>query len=87
MVRLRLSAYKNDKYANNFDNLISELKVILGPNIYTGVFDTIEEIAANLLIEKGYTISTAESCTGGAIAASLVQIAGISKVFRGSIVG
>lgn len=40
----------------------------------------------NLFLEKKLTLSTAESCTGGAIAASLVQIPGASNYFLGSIV-
>jgi PncC family amidohydrolase len=34
-----------------------------------------------LLSEKGYTISFAESCTGGMIASSLVDVSGASSVF------
>ncbi len=35
-----------------------------------------------MLIDKDYTISSAESCTGGLIAAKLVNYPGISKVFK-----
>lgn len=40
----------------------------------------------NLFIEKGWTLSTAESCTGGSLAATLTQVAGASAYFVGSIV-
>jgi len=36
--------------------------------------------------EKGLTISTAESCTGGWIGKALTDIAGSSTVFKGSLV-
>lgn len=53
----------------------------LGDNIY-GTGDTsIEDAVAELLIEKGLTISTAESCTGGLIAGRLINYPGISSVF------
>ena len=39
-----------------------------------------------ILIDKGLTISSAESYTGGQFASSLVSISGVSKTFRGSIV-
>jgi nicotinamide-nucleotide amidase len=39
-----------------------------------------------LLREKGATLSTAESCTGGAVAAALVTVPGSSDYFLGSIV-
>ena len=46
----------------------------------------IEEIVGKMLIEKGLTISTAESCTGGMIASKLVNYPGISSVFMESCV-
>lgn len=39
-----------------------------------------------LLIEKGYTISFAESCTGGKAAAAIVDVADASKVLNASFV-
>ena len=38
------------------------------------------------LIEKGYKISTAESCTGGMIAATIVNVPMASKVFDEAVV-
>ncbi|EYE89179.1 damage-inducible protein CinA [Fervidicella metallireducens AeB] len=42
---------------------------------------SIEEIIGELLIRKNLTISTAESCTGGLVAATLINYPGISSVF------
>jgi nicotinamide-nucleotide amidase len=39
-----------------------------------------------MLKKKGKTLSTAESCTGGKIAAVLTSIPGASEYFKGSIV-
>lgn len=39
-----------------------------------------------ILIEKGYTISFAESCTGGKAAAAIVDVADASKVLNASFV-
>ncbi|MFQ9514486.1 MAG: CinA family protein [Eubacterium sp.] len=44
------------------------------------------EELVNLLIEKGYTISFAESCTGGKMAAAIVDVADASKVLNASFV-
>lgn len=41
-----------------------------------------EERLIERLEEKGYTVTTAESCTGGLIAATLVNVAGVSSVFK-----
>ena len=48
----------------------------------------VQELASSLikkLEEKNLTIAVAESLTGGLVAASLTEIPGASKVFRGSI--
>ena len=45
-----------------------------------------QEKVVKLLIEKGYTISFAESCTGGKAAAAIVDVADASKVLNASFV-
>lgn len=44
-----------------------------------------EELKA-LLYETGKTLATAESCTGGAIAAEIVSVSGASNYFKGGVV-
>ena len=44
------------------------------------------ELVLSLLRERGLTVGTAESCTGGLVAARLTDIPGSSDVFRGAIV-
>ena len=46
---------------------------------------TINKLIAKL-IKKKLTISTAESCTGGLIAYSIIKNSGVSKIFTGSII-
>jgi len=46
----------------------------------------IEEEVVKLLMEKGYTITCAESCTGGMLCASLVNVSGASEVLNRSVV-
>jgi nicotinamide-nucleotide amidase len=59
----------------------NQIRERLGDNIY-GVDDAgIEEVVGKMLIEKGLTISTAESCTGGLLAGRLVNYPGISSAF------
>lgn len=45
----------------------------------------VKEISA-ILVEKRWTLSTAESCTGGLISAAITDMAGSSAFFKGSIV-
>jgi nicotinamide-nucleotide amidase len=45
-----------------------------------------EHVIGKLLKEKGQTVSTAESCTGGNIAHMLTSVPGSSQYFKGSII-
>ena len=46
----------------------------------------VEERVGKLLKAKGLTIATAESCTGGGVAAALTSVAGSSEYVKGGIV-
>ena len=46
----------------------------------------LNEKLVNKLIERNYTISAAESCTGGLLASKIVEVANASKVFNMSLV-
>ncbi|SFU56439.1 competence/damage-inducible protein cinA [Clostridium sp. DSM 8431] len=66
--------------------LIKPIKEIIkdrfGINCYAEGEDVkIEDVVGDLLINKKLTISTAESCTGGMIAARLINYPGISEAF------
>jgi len=45
-----------------------------------------EERLGELLVKKGWTVSVAESCTGGLLAARITDVAGSSRYFRGGVV-
>lgn len=47
---------------------------------------TKQEMLVKILIDKGFTISFAESCTGGKMAAAIVDVADASKVLNASFV-
>ncbi|AWH86853.1 competence/damage-inducible protein A [Flavobacterium album] len=88
-VRLRMTARGTDE-AMLRDRIAAEtekLKVLID-DIIVGYDeeDTIEVVLGRLLAEKGKTIATAESCTGGRIAQLLTSVAGASAYFKGSAV-
>ena len=87
-VRLRLSIYGGDRQAQEerIKERLEALKGILGDAMYSDEDDTLETCIAKLLKGTGRTISTAESCTGGSIAALLTSVAGSSEYFLGSVV-
>ncbi|EHN12025.1 Competence/damage-inducible protein CinA [Patulibacter medicamentivorans] len=47
---------------------------------------TIDELVFDLLRERGWTVATAESCTGGLVAGRLTDRAGSSEVMAGGVV-
>ncbi|MCI8512164.1 MAG: nicotinamide-nucleotide amidohydrolase family protein [Lachnospiraceae bacterium] len=60
-----------------------EIKKALGDLFYsTRENETMEEAVVRLLVKYGLTVTTAESCTGGMIAAKLVNVPGVSDVFN-----
>jgi nicotinamide-nucleotide amidase len=68
------------------DAIGAALRERLGGSLFTEDDRTIAEIVLGLCRERGLTLATAESCTGGLIAARLTAIPGASDVFRGSVV-
>lgn len=52
---------------------------ISGNNIYYEGNTTLENVLGEILVSKGLTIATAESCTGGMVAARLINYPGISQ--------
>jgi nicotinamide-nucleotide amidase len=62
------------------------LRARLGRYLFTEDERTIAEIVLDLCRTRGLTLATAESCTGGMVAARLTAIPGSSDVFVGSVV-
>lgn len=58
------------------------LKQRVAPVIYAEGARTIEEVVGEALIEKGWRIATAESCTGGLLARRLTDVPGASRYFE-----
>lgn len=88
-VRLRLTARGNDEWVlkEAIKNQIISLTPLI-EEIIVGYEedDSIEVVLGRKLKEKGFTIATAESCTGGKIGQMLASIAGASSYFKGSLV-
>ena len=88
IVRLRLSAYEVDgeSVAAMIDEQFERLKAII-PEAIVGFEDaTVEQLVHNTLIAQGKTLSVAESCTGGDVAAKFTAMAGASAYFHAGVV-
>jgi nicotinamide-nucleotide amidase len=68
------------------DDLVSALRDELGPALFSDSAQTVAELVLDLCRERGLTLATAESCTGGLVAGRLTAVPGASDVFRGSVV-
>lgn len=87
-VRLRLSAKSEDKHEleSEMDSLVSKLYSIIG-DIIVGyeTLNPIELEIAKKLIKSNYTLSVAESLTGGLLSSRLTSFPGASNFFKGSV--
>jgi nicotinamide-nucleotide amidase len=88
MVKLRLTATGDDKerLEKELDNLFEQLKVLVKAWLVTDTDDGLEAVIGRILKEKGKTMATAESCTGGYIAHLITSVVGSSTYYKGSVV-
>lgn len=89
-VRLRLTAKGTEEamLIDGVDTAVRQLYGLIGDIIYGEEEEgTLEASIAKIMTEKGLTLATAESFTGGKIAEQLTAIPGASSYFLGSIVG
>ncbi|MGF7399596.1 competence/damage-inducible protein A [Thermoanaerobacterium thermosaccharolyticum] len=83
-VTLRITAKSDDvqKAKKMIDDIEVSLRKIFGEYIFGVDDDTMESIVLNLLKDKGSTLSTAESCTGGLLSEKITSVPGASEVFK-----
>lgn len=88
-VHLRLTANgeTEEEALERIDPVLKEVLVRFGDAVYTTKEEvTLEMAVAELLRKNGLTMSSAESCTGGMIAAAMVNVPGVSEVFMQGMV-
>lgn len=88
IIRLRLTGRGKQKEEVRMlmDMEAGKLEELLGDDIFDEDDTPLEILVGNLLKKKNLTVSTAESCTGGSIAARLTSIPGSSEYFKGAVV-
>ena len=85
IIRLRLSSY-GGMTEKEIDAWFDRLKELTRDYLIADTEEPLEVIVGKLLKEKGATIATAESCTGGKLASLLNKHAGSSAFYWGSVV-
>ena len=66
--------------------VVADVKAALGDKVYGVDVPGLENVCMALLKERGMTFATAESCTGGQVAARITDLPGASAVYRGGVV-
>ena len=84
LVRLRVTA--KGEHVKQLDEVYGSLKAALAGMRYAEGDDAIEKQLGAFLLERGATVATAESCTGGEIAHLITSVPGSSAYFKGSVV-
>lgn len=82
-IRVTASAENAQKAAKLIKPVVKELKSRFGNDIYTTDENiTLEKAVVDLLLANNLTVTCAESCTGGMLSARLINVSGISDVYK-----
>ena len=85
-LRLTAKAPNQQEAEEMLAPLERELEEEFGDLIYGVDVKSLEERVSALLRERGLTLSSAESCTGGLVAKRMTDLPGASAVFKGGVV-
>jgi nicotinamide-nucleotide amidase len=88
IIKLRLTATGSDNtlLTNILNTQIRKLYEIIPDLIFGENEELLEVVIGKLLKEKGRTVCSAESCTGGNIAHMLTSVPGSSLYYKGSVI-
>ena len=66
---------------------MAKIKAVRGSDIYADSEDeTLEAALVKVLADRHMTIATAESCTGGLLAATIINVSGASSVYEQGVI-
>uniref|UniRef100_UPI0040564D93 competence/damage-inducible protein A n=1 Tax=Acetatifactor sp. TaxID=1872090 RepID=UPI0040564D93 len=86
-IRVTASAEDRKKAQKLIKPVVKELKSRFGSDIYTTEESvTLEKAVVDLLQANGLTVTCAESCTGGMLSARLIDVSGVSDVYKSGYV-
>jgi nicotinamide-nucleotide amidase len=85
-VKLTAKAATREEAIAMLDKLEPQIRQRLPDCIYAVDGGPIEHVVGELLRARGWTLATAESCTGGLIASMLTSVAGASDYYLGGVV-
>ena len=87
-IQVRIAAKAADRHAA--EALIAPVEVearrVLGDAVWGADDDTLEGVVGAMLRERGFSLATMESCTGGLLASTITDVHGSSDYFKGGLV-
>lgn len=85
-IRITAKADKRETAKSLIEPMEREVRTRLGDAVFGTDDETIERVLLRTLNDRGYTIATAESMTGGLVSAALTSLPGSSAVVRGGLI-
>jgi nicotinamide-nucleotide amidase len=87
-IHLRITAEGSSSKETNrkINGFLKNIRSEIGDYIFSESEKTMEEVVGNLLLEKGLSISLAESCTGGLVSHRITNVAGSSEYFNRAVI-
>lgn len=88
LITVRVTAHGEDaiQAGKLLDDDVEEVRRRLGRAVFGEGDDTLERAVARLLLDRGLTLATAESCTGGLVGKRLTDVPGSSAFYLGGLV-
>ncbi|MCD6405016.1 MAG: competence/damage-inducible protein A [Planctomycetes bacterium] len=85
-IRIRATARTRTQALELIDRTKSQVKARLGDTVFGEDSQTLESVVVGALLERGLSVTVAESCTGGLLAKRITDISGSSGCFTQGIV-
>lgn len=85
-VSLSMKGGDVQKVAREIERMEREIRIILGEYVFGSDDETLAGVVGGLLREKGFSLSVAESCTGGLIGNLVTNVPGSSSYYPGGVV-
>lgn len=85
-LRLTTKAVNRQEFQLKIQPALAEIKKRVGQYLVAEDEESVSQALGRLLLEHGLTVSTAESCTGGLLSATLTAAPGASAYYLGSVI-
>ncbi len=85
-VRITAKAPTTDEAQAMVEGVEARVRATLGQHIFGIDDETPQSVALDMLMARGLTLATMESCTGGLLSSLITDIPGSSNAFRGGLI-